>query len=977
MDNENTRILPYEGKSPYFFVSYEPGEWDTIAGLLGQMRDRGLRFWLGNSIPAGLDRDEVIAEHLENCQCVVSFLSDRYLNDLDVMDELNYARDLNKTQLLVYMKPTQLSAGLQMRIGRLQSLYRADYASDQALFEAMMQTEGFSRFYGVDDPQLAAKVEKRLGRLEALYPDHRVFALRGLNHELAEDLAKLCAESEYETVEELLRAYGFVRTTGEEAKARRGGVVSSPGAEPEVIRGSVQNAFRQLEEYYPTRIIGENLQRSHKKLHNRLFALHQWLGYADFAEFLDAYGFRYLYEAAVGRKGRGAEAFHQIIAGLQEKYRDQEQKPRNMHLLCKENEEFNSAYKTLQNNAWQLFGMSLREYLLMAGVLAGSDKEDDLGFGQAMLRAMDALRERYAAGEHGSADEALDRLDGLSLKLLSGERIIVSQAEDNDEILEIPWGINGVRKGAFEGNGSLRRLTLPDSCTELGERAFADCEGLEEVVLPAGLESLEVELFAGCTSLREIVIPASVKVIRSGAFRGCTNLSHVELQNPRTSVFEDAFEGCPYQIPEPDTGDVQFEVAVDKKNRATITGFSGAGERLVIPEMYAGHPVVSVAKDVFAGHAELKEIRLPDSVTAVQGDAFRGCAGLESLRLSDNISKLTASSFAGCVSLREVNVPAAMPEVKRGLFKDSPVETVYVSKGTQRVDPNAFFHREYDPVSGALLKGKTMRRIVIHPENPYLRAEGSCLYSADGKTLLADLGDAEEIAVPEGVEVIGENAFNKNQFLREISFPASLRRIGSGALAETGLETVRFPEQLRAIDEKAFSFCRALAEAELPEGLETLGNQAFEGCPIRSIRLPASLKELGSSCFAILSLYQGEVRQSFEVALGNDIYHSDGHVLYWAQGEERIALKAFDYDFRNPYGGTAPADKRYRLEPGTTAVGDQAFARCDRLFALEVPDTLRKIGQQAFLDCKNLRESNFGPDLQVGPMAFAGTPLQA
>ena len=347
MENEKTMILPYEGKSPYFFVSYEPGEWDTIAGILGQMQDRGLRFWLGNLIPAGLDRDEVIAEHLENSQCVVSFLSDRYLNDLDVMDELNYARDLNKTQLLIYMKPTELSAGLQMRFGRLQSLYRDDYASDQALFDAVMQTEGFSRFYGVDDPQLAAKLEKRMDTLEALYPDHRVFSLRGLNQDLAEDLAKLCAQSEYETVEELLRAYGFTRTTGEEAKARRGGVVSAPGAEPEVIRSSVQSAFRMLEEYYPTRIIGENLQRNHKHLHTRLFALHQWLGYGDFAEFLDAYGFRYLHEASVGRKGWGAETFHQIIAGLQEKYRDQAKKPKYLYQLSKENQEFASAFKTL------------------------------------------------------------------------------------------------------------------------------------------------------------------------------------------------------------------------------------------------------------------------------------------------------------------------------------------------------------------------------------------------------------------------------------------------------------------------------------------------------------------------------------------------------------------------------------------------------------------------------------------------------
>jgi hypothetical protein len=975
MANENHSIRPYEGKSPYLFVSCQPGDWDSIAGILEQMRDRGLRLWLSNSIPAGLDRDEVIAEHLEGCSGFVSFLSEAYLNDLDVMDELNYARDLNKNQLLVYIRPTQLSAGLQMRIGRLQSLYRADYPSDRALFEALMQTEGISRFYGVDDPALAAKVEKKLAKLEAYYPDHRVFALRGIDQDLAESLSALCAESEYETTESLLQAYGFRVVRGEEIQQLRAGAIPVPGSEPEVIRPALENALRTLAEYYPTRTIADPLMKKHKALHTRLYALQQWLGYEDMNSFLEAYGFHYLYRAVAGRHGRGEEAYRQIVEQLREKYRDRE-KPKNIAALSQDNPDFIGVLKTMQNSAIQLFGMPLREYLQNQDVLAARVKEDEIGYSTSMIKALNALRERYADGAHGSVEEAVDRLSGISLRLYKGDEIWVTRAEDCDEELVLPWGIDGVREGAFADNEGLRSVELPETCTQLSQRAFANCSALEEVKLPEGLESLEPEIFAGCTALTRIRIPASVRIIRPGAFRGCGSLAQVELQNLRTSVFEDAFEGCPYQVPELDAGDLQLEYTVDKKNRATVTGFSGVGERLEIPEMVSGHPVVTIAKDVFTGHKELREIVLPDTVTAVQGDAFRGCSGLERLRLSNGISKLTASSFAECVNLREVNIPEAMPEVKRGLFKDSPVELLQLPKTTQRVDPNAFFHREYDPMSGKLLKGKTMRRVVIDPANPYLRASGTCLLSADGKVLQADLGDAEEITVPEGVERIGDNAFQKNQFLHSLQLPSTLRSIGPGAFAETGLESIRFPEGLLSIEEKAFSFCRSLAEAPLPEGLERIGNQAFEGCPIREIRLPASLRELGSNCFAILSLYQGEVPQSFEVAMGNDIYHTDGQVLYWARGEERTVLKAYAYDLRNPYGVSEPADKRYTIEPGTTAIGDQAFARCDRLCALEVPDTLRSIGQQAFLDCRNLQECNLKPGLEIGPMAFAGSPLQ-
>lgn len=969
----NHGILPYEGKSPYLFVSFEPDDWESISGILELMRDRGLRFWLGNSIPSGLDRDEAIAEHLEGSGCTVAFLSENYLNSLDTMDELNYSRDLNKPLLLVYMKPTQLPAGLEMRIGRLQSLRREDYPDDAALFTAIMQTPGFSHYYGVDDPALAAKVEKLLPRLEALYPDHRVFGLRGIDQTLAENLAHLCAQSEYDTTEDLLRAYGYTRIDGEEAKRSRN-VACVPGAEPEAIRPAVENAMNTLAGYYPAKVIGENLQRSHKALHTRLLALHQWLGYEDMQGFLGAYGYQYLFEGKGGRPGRGTDFYSELIGRLRLKYEGQA-RPKSLSALAAEDSAFAEAQKSLQNRSFDLFGISLRDYLRQQGILASAEKAD-MGYSKAMTQALDDLRAVYAAGEHGDYEQAMDHLGGIELRRGRGKRVVIHRALDCDEELQIPYGVEGVRSGAFDEQSGVRRIEFSETCVFLEERAFAGCDTLEEVVLPEGLETLEAETFADCGSLRSVVIPASVKLIRSGAFRGCTALEHVELQNPQASVFEDAFEGCPFSLPEPDRGSVQLEFTVDKKNRATITGFSGAGERIEIPALISGHPVVAIAKDVFAGHMELREIILPDTVTAIPGDAFRGCTGLERLHLSNSLSKMTSSTFAECRSLREVNIPNAMTEVKRGLFKDCPVELLQVPKNTQRIDSNAFYHREYDPISGTLLKGKCMRRISIDPDNPWLRSDGTCLLSADGKTLLADLGDIEEYEIPEGVERVGNDAFAKNQFLHSISFPASLRSIGAGAFAETGLASVNFNEGLKRIEEKAFSFCRSLEAAPLPEGLEALGNQAFEGCPVREIRLPASLKSLGSNCYAILSLYQGEQRQSFEVALGNDLYHSDGHALYWAEGEERILLKAFDYEFRSPTGESLPADKSYELEPGTTAIGNQAFSRCDRLVEIKIPDSLRTVGQMAFLDCRNLQPLSLDTAIEIGPMAFAGTVMQ-
>lgn len=110
----------YEGKDPYIFMSYHPADRARVLDVLEKLDQRGFRFWLNDGIAPGMEADDVIAEHIENCESFIAFLSGEYLASLDTVDELNYSRDVNKEYLLVYLENVALPAGLDMRFNRAQ-----------------------------------------------------------------------------------------------------------------------------------------------------------------------------------------------------------------------------------------------------------------------------------------------------------------------------------------------------------------------------------------------------------------------------------------------------------------------------------------------------------------------------------------------------------------------------------------------------------------------------------------------------------------------------------------------------------------------------------------------------------------------------------------------------------------------------------------------------------------------------------------
>ena len=149
--------------------------------------------------------------------------------------------------------------------------------------------------------------------------------------------------------------------------------------------------------------------------------------------------------------------------------------------------------------------------------------------------------------------------DSLSWKLAGGRLTITGSGEMRDyfEKKEPPWaeysahitevylpeGLTAIGAKAFEGCRGLSHVTIPDSVTRIGERAFAST-GLKEVVIPEGVTWIGEWTFYGCTSLQSVTFPENLKQIGGEAFGGCHDLNGVTLPEGLESIGNDAFYRC-------------------------------------------------------------------------------------------------------------------------------------------------------------------------------------------------------------------------------------------------------------------------------------------------------------------------------------------------------------------------------------------------------------------------------------------------
>lgn len=105
--------------------------------------------------------------------------------------------------------------------------------------------------------------------------------------------------------------------------------------------------------------------------------------------------------------------------------------------------------------------------------------------------------------------------------------IIVEAGTCEDDVV-IPSGVTSIADGAFY-NSYVTGVTIPDTVTEIGERAFEWCDCLEEISIPGSIKTISDSAFENCRALTKITISDGVESIETEAFYDCINVNSVSI----------------------------------------------------------------------------------------------------------------------------------------------------------------------------------------------------------------------------------------------------------------------------------------------------------------------------------------------------------------------------------------------------------------------------------------------------------------
>jgi len=133
-------------------------------------------------------------------------------------------------------------------------------------------------------------------------------------------------------------------------------------------------------------------------------------------------------------------------------------------------------------------------------------------------------------------------------------------------------------------------------------------------------------------------------------------------------------------------------------------------------------------------------------------------------------------------------------------------------------------------------------------------------------------------------------------------------------------------EDITSIGQYAFTHCNGLNFIEIPQAVVAIGESAFEGCSsLTYINIPRAVAVIGESTFKGCSGLTYINIPSTVVTIGESAFEGCSNVSHVSM-----------------------------IDGDATSIGVKAFANCQNLISIPLPDTMESIGALAFENCTSL-----------------------
>ena len=301
--------------------------------------------------------------------------------------------------------------------------------------------------------------------------------------------------------------------------------------------------------------------------------------------------------------------------------------------------------------------------------------------------------------------------------------------------LDIPSSVTSIGAGAFYGCSNITSITIPDGVTKIGENTFYGCSTITSMTIPGSVTSIGNYAFNGCRSLKYLTIEENSTTLSlgynrsnsssggSGLFGDCpletlnlgrnvsytatqeygyspfygkSKLTSLTIGHNVTSINSRMFESCT-SLKELYIEDSETTLNFGYNGPSSSGYYSGMFSSAPLETLYMGRnisfsyigdkykcspfygksklqslvisdKVTSIASYLFYGCTGLTNVEIPNSVTNIESYAFYGCSGIISTEIPNSVTNIGSYAFYGCTEITSINIPSSITNINEYTF---------------------------------------------------------------------------------------------------------------------------------------------------------------------------------------------------------------------------------------------------------------------------------------------------------------------
>ena len=463
------------------------------------------------------------------------------------------------------------------------------------------------------------------------------------------------------------------------------------------------------------------------------------------------------------------------------------------------------------------------------------------------------------------------------------------------------------------------------------------------------------------------------------------------------------------------------------EDSVTITGYKGKKSSITIPSEIEGKKVSEIDERAFSKCNSLKSVTIPDSVVYIYDKAFYSCENLTTVVIGNNVKSIGERVFTGCEKLKKVTIPNSVKSIgsqaffncvnlekivlpndlkvmNKGLFLQCEnLKSITIPNSVEKIEEEVFYvdnNLKCVNYNGTIAQWKKIK--IDATNNEYLKKV--TIYCTDGKIeyvkptnfgygivgrqFIKLVWDKISNATGYEIQLATDKKFTQNKRTITIAKQNQTMMIAKNLKANQKYYMRGRVYKSQIVNKKTinsysdWSEVKAIKLVTKKSNDKVSGNYEYSVNKNNTATITAYMgsgtkltipSKLGGKKVTKIGYRTFEGRDFKSVKIANTVTEI-GEGAFWCCAELKSGSR--------PKGGKKIGEdaflgceelKKVTLPNTVIEIGKCAFASCGRLETINIPKGVKKISNGIFNECVKLKKITIPEKVtEIGNTAFAG-----